>query len=243
MRLPFLHFFQFKAVSKRFFTKQVFNRLNKLRNMAVVQNPVTGRSKNKFANAIFQTWKGINTMRSKPLSVANPKSQAQTIQRVKLATIVQVYRAIQQAIKLGYYEQAIQKSEYNAFVQENIMPAIDVDPSTYEPTIQYSLLKMAKGSLSTPQDFQVSNTGNTLNFLWVGTGITQPDAANDRLVCLAYNPTAEDWAINLNVAVRSAGLASYALPMTFTGDTYIYTFFVSANGRKSSDSQFVDLAL
>jgi len=45
--------------------------------MAIVQNPLTGRSSGKFAGAIFQTYFGKNVMRSKPLLVYNPKSDAQ----------------------------------------------------------------------------------------------------------------------------------------------------------------------
>jgi len=45
--------------------------------MAIVQNPLTGRSSGKFAGAIFQTYFGKNVIRSKPLLVYNPKSDAQ----------------------------------------------------------------------------------------------------------------------------------------------------------------------
>jgi hypothetical protein len=37
--------------------------------MAVIQNPIIGRAKNKFANAIFTTWKGKNIIKSKIICV------------------------------------------------------------------------------------------------------------------------------------------------------------------------------
>jgi hypothetical protein len=55
--------------------------------MSVVQNPVIGRSKQKFANVVLSTWYGRNVMRSKALTVRNPRSPKQIVQRVNFTIV------------------------------------------------------------------------------------------------------------------------------------------------------------
>ena len=42
--------------------------------MAIVQNPITARTKKKFGNAVFSKQFGKNVMRSKPMEVKNPQT-------------------------------------------------------------------------------------------------------------------------------------------------------------------------
>lgn len=84
------------------------------------QNPLIGRSSQKFSNSIFSTWKGINVVRSKPLEVANPQTPAQTEQRNKFGAMVNFARQALNTIKLGLKSQAIKQSEYNVFISKNI---------------------------------------------------------------------------------------------------------------------------
>lgn len=53
--------------------------------MAIIQNPIVGRAKQKFANSIFSTWYGRNVLRSKPLEVRNPRSGKQLTARYELS--------------------------------------------------------------------------------------------------------------------------------------------------------------
>lgn len=50
--------------------------------MAIVQNPITGRSRNKFGTAVFSKQYGKNTMRAKPLDV-NQKVKKKTMSLIK----------------------------------------------------------------------------------------------------------------------------------------------------------------
>jgi hypothetical protein len=52
---------------------------------AVTQNPITGRTKNAYGPAIFSKWKDKNTMRTKPVSVANPNTIPQQNARAKMS--------------------------------------------------------------------------------------------------------------------------------------------------------------
>ena len=58
--------------------------------MAIVQNPITGRTKKAFGSAVFAKQYGKNTMRTKPLEVKNPKTLKQKMQRSKFSLMVAI---------------------------------------------------------------------------------------------------------------------------------------------------------
>lgn len=87
--------------------------------MAIVQNPVTGRSKNAFANAIFTTILGKNVMRSRPLSVANPRTQAQQNARLLLALLSKTGKRFAKYIERGLSESAVGMYPRNLFTKLN----------------------------------------------------------------------------------------------------------------------------
>lgn len=93
--------------------------------MAVVQNPIIGRSQNKMANVVFSTWKGKNVLRSKPLSVRNPKTIAQVNQRKKIGYLAKLSSILSKTIRHSFRESAVDKTEYNAFVKANY-PLVEV---------------------------------------------------------------------------------------------------------------------
>lgn len=113
--------------------------------MAVVQNPVTGRSKNAFANAVFTTLLGKNVMRSKPLEVSNPRTPKQVAARLKLATLSFIAKTFDTWIDKGYQAAAVGMYPRNMFVKSNLS-LVEVLPNS-NPTIYPEELKISKGSL------------------------------------------------------------------------------------------------
>jgi len=110
------------------------------------QNPLIGRSAQKFANSIFSTWKGINVVRSKPIEVSNPRSPGQVTQRSKFSAMVALGRLYLNTAKLGLKSLAIKKSEYNAFIGANI--DLQNDDGTGIQSSLMTQLVGSKGSLS-----------------------------------------------------------------------------------------------
>lgn len=113
--------------------------------MAIVQNPVTGRSKNAFANAIFTTILGKNVMRSKPLKVANPRTIAQQKTRKKISYLSEQAKALKNAIDIGYKKAALYMYPRNKFTSENYI-TLDID-NTLHITQNMQALQISKGGL------------------------------------------------------------------------------------------------
>jgi len=87
--------------------------------MAVVQNPIIGRARGSVATTTFTTWKGLNVIKAKPISVANPKSEGQVQQRGRLRFISRLSRRVGALIRRNYAILAVGKTSFNAFAQDN----------------------------------------------------------------------------------------------------------------------------
>ena len=62
--------------------------------MAVVQNPIIGRARGQAGGMVFTTQFGRNVLKSKALSVANPKTDKQLGRRAAMTQTVALYRSI-----------------------------------------------------------------------------------------------------------------------------------------------------
>lgn len=97
--------------------------------MGKIKRGILGGFQGKVANVIGQGWKGIDVMRSMPISVANPRTPAQTANRTKFSDLVEVSKAIGSAyLRKTFDKQAIRKTTFNAFVAAN-MKAQDTYPT------------------------------------------------------------------------------------------------------------------
>lgn len=89
--------------------------------MAISKNLWLDGAKQKLAGAVTYTLKGQQIIRKEAPQVANPRTTAQMNQRVRLANLVNFYRANIGWMKRGAFENKKQtQSDYNAFVSRNI---------------------------------------------------------------------------------------------------------------------------
>ena len=87
--------------------------------MAVIQNPIIGRAKQKFSNAIFSTWLGVNVLRSKPLSVANPRTENQIVNRNRIGFLGKIAKGTRQMILKTLAPNRGSQTQYNRLVAIN----------------------------------------------------------------------------------------------------------------------------
>lgn len=211
--------------------------------MAVVQNPITGRSKQKYASAIFSTWKGINVLRSLPLTVANPKTPGQLLQREKLSQTVGLYRQLPGVIKVGYRQQAVQKSEYNAFASDTLKNAFT--GSTAE-TVEVSLpaLSVSKGTMAATPVTTFVPDGGTYTMEWDENAPLAPGQAVTDLAHAVI--IGKDQTSGLPVVLGSAAPVARSVGTidvenvdpTGIDEIHGYLFFASVVGNQVSDSEF-----
>lgn len=206
--------------------------------MARVQNTLIGKSSGSVGGATFSTWKGINVLKSKAISVANPKTVAQQTQRNRMALMVAIFRSISIAVVAGFKTLAIGKSEYNAFVSANIQDAVSVGiPPQVE--IDQNKLLVSKGTIGiTP--INVLSSANGSDAISISWNANNPigGAATDVPYVVIYNATQDTWEAFATADTRADGATIVqSTEDNVTGDFInAYLFFKSADSDEVSDS-------
>ena len=215
--------------------------------MSVIQNPLIGRAKQKLGGSVFTTWKGINVLKGKPLTVANPRTDNQVMRRSALEQIVAIGRTIAAAINLGFKEQAFQKSAFNAFVGYNLRNGFDYSAPPNAAIVPDNVL-VSQGTISATPIIGIAAVASTdlvtATFSTVVTGPGQSTSDNARAVI--YNQTEDKWFAPVTTSLRSTGTLAAAVPDGFmtAGDLVkCYLFFYNTASRKSSDSVFADVTV
>lgn len=88
--------------------------------MGTIKRGILGGFRNKVGSVIGSSWKGIDTMRSMPLSVANPRTAKQVTVRGNFKTLVTATSKVNSTLIRPYWARfAKQMTGANAFIREN----------------------------------------------------------------------------------------------------------------------------
>lgn len=206
--------------------------------MAIVQNPITGRTRKKFANAVFAKSYTQNVMRSKALQVSNPNTEDQQKQRSKFAIMV----AFSQ-ILLGFISQTmkglyVNMSAYNAFMKANIKTCFTGVFPNFE--IDYSLVKTSVGPLLPFEDPGLAMTaGHIVTLTWDDNTGQGNASSTDKLLCLIYNKDKNSISTSMSIAQRDDATLAVTVPASWVGDDVeVYGSFQTETKDKISNSQY-----
>lgn len=206
--------------------------------MARVQNTLIGKSSGSVGGATFSTWKGINVLKSKAVTVANPKTIPQQTQRNRMSILVSVFRMISGAVNVGFKTLASGKSEYNAFVSQNIINATAVGVAPAVSLVPADLI-VSKGTMGiTPITSSAGSNGNdTVDIDYSDTIIPLGGSLSDVAYGVVHNVTQDTWSYGSG-ALRSDGQLVITTPTNNLSTDVVrsYLFFKSASSDEVSDS-------
>ena len=216
--------------------------------MAVIKRGILGGVSNKIGNVVGSSWKGIATLRSLPLSVANPNTSAQRTNRDSFSVMSKLGSDVLTTVCQPLWNRdAKQMSGFNAYVMNN-KRAFDADPVEWliNPI-------MSKGSLSaTLQNCGINDGGANLVAVF-DSSLKNPQDSNDDVAYLQVihqnnsDPakpvfTAKGFVTNVK---RSEGHFQVANPFEpVEGDKLIMSLsFKSVDGREvaTSSSRVISL--
>ena len=121
--------------------------------MATFKQGILGGFSGKVGGVIGSSWKGIDTMRSQPSSVTNPRTNAQVANRSRFKSVSQLAAAMLTTIVKPLNDRFAQKmSGFNDFCQRNAS-AFDA-LGTFVP----ANLVLSKGKLSAPAELEQQGT-------------------------------------------------------------------------------------
>ena len=207
--------------------------------MAIVQNPITGRTKKKFGTAVFSKQFGKNTMRTKPIEVRNPKTLLQKQQRAKFTLMVALARMFMGFIRIAFKQVAIGMSAFNAFVSDNITNVITGVYPAY--SIDFTQLIVSKGTLTGADNGTAAAVaGRKVDIGWDDNSGNGDALATDNAMALLINYTKKAIMQDSTTKTRVDAVLEFIVPASWIGDdVHAYLAFKTPASDKVADSKFL----
>jgi len=207
--------------------------------MAKLVGGPLGSYRGKAGGTIGSSWKGIAVVKSMPLSVANPKTVAQTAQREKFAACIAAARLLLSDLITTYWNPfAKRMSGINAFVKQNIdcfaVGGLSV------PADFYAARGILMGALNL--NITASASQHTIFIEFADNSGTGDALGTDQARILLYNETKGIWHFfnsgDTRMTGESRGLGDY-----YEEDDVLhcYFFFTRADYSKISDSEYKEV--
>ena len=216
--------------------------------MGIIKRGILGGVANKIGNVVGSSWKGIATLRSLPLSVANPRTLAQRTNRNSFSIMSKLGSQVLATVCQPLWNRdAKQMSGFNAYVMEN--------KRAYDENWVAWLANpiMSKGSLSATLSNAGINDGGVNLVVVFDTSLKNPQDSDDDIAYVQVihqnngNPSKPSFAAKgfITNATRSAGHVQVTNPFeTSEGDKLIFSLsFKSVDGREVATSSSIVIAL
>lgn len=206
--------------------------------MARVQNPIIGQAINQAGGMIFSVWKQLKVMRSKPLSVANPRTPAQEAVRRRMALLASLMREVLQGIRIGFVRFQNGTTQWAQFLKENY--ATGTQDNGTSASLIVTALKFAKGTLLPVPELEIGTvSGQNIPLTWDDNS-GQPGAnSNDELHVVLVNAAGDAVAYVYSGVKRTDASATVTAPADITAATAkVICFFATPAGDDVSDSQY-----
>ena len=207
--------------------------------MATFKQGILGGFSGKVGGVIGSSWKGIDTMRSQPSSVTNPRTNAQVANRSRFKSVSQLAAAMLTTIVKPLNDRFAQKmSGFNDFCQRNAS-AFDA-LGAFVP----ANLVLSRGKLSAPSGLEQLVTVYTevkLNYAPELTGSF--DAANDKVYAVVIGKNGDILGVSSGVDVRETSQMTIQTPVgrSAVDPGYVFLSFLRADGTQVSNSSYLEL--
>jgi hypothetical protein len=183
--------------------------------MATLNRGILGGIKGKIGNVVGSSWKGISTLKSLPLSVANPRTAGQVAQRTKMTAVVAVGQILASTtIETFFQRLAVKMSGFNLFVKTNIAAFDSLGALIAENfKISYGKLLEVVWTSSVADD-----SANTITLVWDGREGTGNALAGDLVEVVWYNVDQDYWKSSYVGVARSVDTAVLSDTTMVAGD-------------------------
>jgi len=205
--------------------------------MAISQNPITGRMRQKMSNVVFSTVFNQNVVRSKPLTVRNPRTTGQVNHRdyfTKVVQLCKILKRVEGVAKRSSRTGRNPKMSAYSYLIKAFMNAEDRTTTPYKPI--WPNVDLGPGEIG-PVEFTGEIDEGDLNITWNPSYLPTNASNTDVLeMAIVDFETMEYYIVN-GLIPRSGGVAQMTLPSCFTNRNTakaVIAFFVSADKTKWS---------
>jgi hypothetical protein len=207
--------------------------------MGKINQGILGGFSGKVGNVIGGNWKGIDYMRVKPASVANPRTEGQVDQRSKFSTVLQFLQPLKGFIKVGFRGYAIKMTEFNSAMSYNLNNA--VIGSYPDFSVDFANALLSRGGLTGALNASAgSELAGSVQFAWADNTIDGNARATDKAMVLIYNQNKKEAVYLTDGAVRTTESQTLTVPDQYSGDTvHAFIAFISEDGKEISNSKYI----
>lgn len=206
--------------------------------MGKIKQGILGGFSGKVANVVGSSWKGIAVMKSLPLSVANPKTTKQILQRNRFSLLVSFASDLLSSIVKPLWDRFAQKmSGFNDFVSNNFDAFFEG-----QAAVDYEKIVISKGKMVAPTISAITETEPGIISVTFTSDESDPYALDSDQVYLAAIDITSKKAFPLSDGdfTRDDSPISIDLPANLdtSHDHYVYMAFKRIDGTIVSDSGY-----
>jgi hypothetical protein len=204
--------------------------------MATIKQGILGGFRGKVGSVVGSNFKGIATMRSMPLSVANPRTAAQVGNRTRFKSVATFADGVGLANIQTYWNRfAVKMSGYNLFtsVNKNIFST--------EGTFDETKVIISDGTIAPPTAPSASyDTGTSMLAYTMSYAISGDRLASDKTIAVIVNTDGVVLGVTPEV-VASTGSKTVTITLALNENESFYVYLVSrrADGSKVSYTERV----
>lgn len=148
--------------------------------MGIIKQGILGGFQKKVGAVIGSNWKGIATMRSRPISVANPRTGKQVAVRSEFTTLVKMTSKLNATLIRPYWSRFAQKKTgANAFITANY------GKMTGNITQIPDRMILSQGKLDGLAEYEVNLVGGDYAITWTPGTLGVYGAATDKVSIFA----------------------------------------------------------
>jgi hypothetical protein len=207
--------------------------------MGKIGRGILGGVSGKVANVIGARWKGIDYIRAKPLSVANPRTLAQVNQRNKFSLVLRFLQPNLNFVRVGYKNYAVKKSQFNSAMSYLLNNAIIGTSPNFD--IDYSLALLTRGNLSGALNpvFDLTTAGQ-VQFSWDDNSAQGSALETDKVMVVVYNPLKGESVYLTEGAARIDLSQTVNIPNSYSGDeVHMFISFMNFEETQLSNSIYI----
>jgi hypothetical protein len=207
--------------------------------MGKISSGILGGFSGKVGNVIGGSWKGIDYMRIKPASVANPRTEGQVDQRTKFRTVLNFLQPSTGFVQVGFRNYAIEMTSFNAAMSYNLQNALTGSYPNYSIDMNQALL--SRGKLTGFDNPQINRPiASEIELTWNDNSTMGNAKSDDQIGYLFYYPDRKESVYAFNENQRSSGFINMQTPSQYSGETaHVFLIAVSADGKLISNSAYL----
>lgn len=202
-----------------------------------------GKLSGRIGNLIHYTRNGVDCVRSVPAHYHDANTPEQQLNRKKISLSGKFLRSFRNTLKIGFQGTEMDNyfNEPNAWLINNCFIA-----EGSELSIDFSKVKMARGTIPAPEECSMNISGNILEIMWRPFNKFERAFKSDHAVVLMYDSEGKGSNF-LNAGLRSDSIAKIEIPEKAIFPIHVWMFFhnpgfnVGESKDKISDSVYLGM--